>query len=93
VVQRVLGHAIAAAMTMDLYGLAARAPPRCQRAGGRALRALRPPCRFAFAPGFLLGPGPLVAALPVQHQVGFGHAAAMNSASRVRSDSNPRHGK
>ena len=51
-------------------------PLRCQRAGGRALRALRPPCRFAFAPGFLLGPGPLVAALPVQrlHQVGFDYS-------------------
>jgi len=35
--------------------LAAGPPSRCQRAEGRALRSLRPSCRFAPAPGFLLG--------------------------------------
>ena len=67
-------------------GLDPRARPRGDPdtfGRGRALRALRPPCRFAFAPGLLLGPAPLAAALPVQrlHRVRFGRAC-LTSISR-----------
>ena len=43
---------------------------------------LRAPCRFAPAPGVLLGPGPLVAALPV-HRL---HNAGLDDSSGARAE-------
>ena len=61
-------------------------PLRCQRAERPrpAPHAATVPIR-AFAPGFLLGPGPLVAALPVQrlYQVGFVYSPGASAHSPV----------